>query len=120
MKLTEVARFVADVTQAVAFYRTLLGAEPSYADSSVATFRKDGVTFLIHERYTPGPGELPCEDHVAFSVASVDATVEALVAKGLSIEFATKDYAWGRSAYLRDPDGSLIEITECEDFGRSG
>jgi len=23
-----------------------------------------------------------------------------------------KDYYWGRSAYLRDPDGHLVEITK--------
>jgi hypothetical protein len=27
------------------------------------------------------------------------------------MEVSPKDYYWGRSAYLRDPDGQLIEIT---------
>jgi hypothetical protein len=31
--------------------------------------------------------------------------------QGLTLEVAPKDYYWGRSAYLRDPDRHLVEIT---------
>jgi len=114
MKLTEVARFVDDVPRSVEFYRTLLGVEPSYAEANMATFQCDGVTILIHRRYTPGPGDLPCEDHIAFSVPSVDEAVAILVKRGMTIQFPPKDYDWGRSAYLRDPQSSLVEIAQLE------
>ena len=112
MKLSEIARFVEDVPRSVDFYRALLGIEPSHADSNLATFHHDGVTLLIHQRYTPGPGELPCEDHIAFSVPSVDEAVVALLARGMTVQFPPKDYHWGRSAYLRDPSGSLVELAQ--------
>lgn len=115
MKIVEVARFVEDVSQAKEFYSGLLGAEPIHEDPSIAIFQHDGVTYLIHERYVPGPDELPCEDHIAFGVSSVDETVQMLVQQGLSVAYPPRDYDWGRSAYLREPGGSLIEITELRD-----
>jgi len=32
--------------------------------------------------------------------------------EGLKVDIPPHDYYWGRSAYLRDPDGSLIEVTK--------
>lgn len=112
MKLIEIARFVDDVPAAVAFYRSFLRSEPTYCDETLATFINDGMTVLVHRRYEPGPGELPCEDHIAFGVADVDQTILALQQQGLTIEFPPRDYDWGRSAYLREPVGSLIEIAQ--------
>ena len=112
MKLVEIARFVDDVPKAIVFYRTLLGKEPSYSDDSLATFDLDGVTVLIHKRYESGPGDLPCENHIAFGVDDVDQCVAALEQQGLTIEHPVRDDDWGRSAYLREPTGSLFEIAQ--------
>ena len=112
MKIVEIARFVDDVPKAIEFYRLLLGVEPSYRDESLATFDSHGVTVLVHHRYEPGPGDLPCEDHIAFGVDDVDLAVAALEQQGLTVEHPPRDYDWGRSAYLREPAGSLIEITQ--------
>ena len=38
--------------------------------------------------------------------------IGALANQGLSIEVPPADYYWGRSAYLRDPDGHQVEITK--------
>ncbi len=110
MKLTEIARFVEDVAATTRFYSTLLGIEPSYSDDSIATFKHFGVTILIHARYQPGPDDLPCEDHIAFGVENLDQSVSDLSKKGMTLEFPPRDYDWGRSAYLRDPAGALVEI----------
>jgi catechol 2,3-dioxygenase-like lactoylglutathione lyase family enzyme len=112
MRIVEIARFVDNVESAKEFYRALLGVEPTYADAMLATFEHLGVTYLVHQRYVPGSDDLPCEDHVAFGVADVDATVKLLVGRGLTVEFGPRDYDWGRSAYLREPGGSLIEICQ--------
>jgi len=39
---------------------------------------------------------------------------QTLVKQGLVMEIPPKDYYWGRSAYLRDPDGHQVEITREE------
>jgi catechol 2,3-dioxygenase-like lactoylglutathione lyase family enzyme len=110
-KLVEIARFVEDVPAMTQFYRQFLGIEPTYGDDTIATFHHCGLTMLIHQRYVPGPDGPPCEDHLAYGVADVDAAVAELVGKGLSISYPPKEYDWGRSAYLRDPAGKLVEIT---------
>jgi len=110
MKLCEVARFVSDVPAATASYAKLLGAAPVHADDGIAIFVVEGVTWLLHCVYEPGEGELPPEDHVAFAVDDLDAACAELAAAGLMVERAPADYDWGRSAYLRDLDGRLIEL----------
>ena len=117
MKIVEMARFVDDVPKATVFYRALLGTEPSYCDSSLATFDVGGMTVLVHQRYEAGPGDLPCEDHIAFGVDDVDQAVAALERQGLKVEHPPRDYDWGRSAYLREPAGSLVEITQHSTVG---
>lgn len=112
MKIIEIARFVDDVPKAIEFYWLLLGVEPSYSNDSLAKFNSHGVTVLVHIRYEPGPGDLPCEDHIAFGADDLDQTVAALEQQGLIVEYPPRDYDWGRSAYLREPAGSLIEIAQ--------
>lgn len=112
MKLIELARFVDDVPATASFYTLLLGCPPSYQDDGIATFDVEGMTVLIHRRYEPGPDDLPCEDHVAFGVPDLDEAIEKLAALGMQIAFPPRDYDWGRSAYLRDPEGKLVELAQ--------
>jgi catechol 2,3-dioxygenase-like lactoylglutathione lyase family enzyme len=34
------------------------------------------------------------------------------VSNGLRLLVEPRDYPWGRSAYLRDPDGRLVELAQ--------
>lgn len=111
MRLIEVARFVGDVGRTVAFYEGLLGTRARW-EGGAAFLDVGGVTLLIHERYRPGPGELPPEDHVAFGVGDLEAACRDLVARGYRFEAGPADWPWGRSAYLRDPEGRLVELHE--------
>jgi len=45
-------------------------------------------------------------------VAQVDAMWATLVRQGVTVDFGPSDYPWGRSAYVRDPDGRLVELHE--------
>lgn len=72
MRLAEIAIFTNDVDRTAEFYQKLLGVMPVHRGSGIAIFEAAGVEFLIHEQYTPGPGELPCENHVAFAVPDVE------------------------------------------------
>lgn len=112
MKLIEIAKFTDNVSSMSAFYRQLLGEGPVAESPDMAIFMNSGVKIFIHNLYEAGEGELPPEDHLAFAVGDVDKTVADLQANGMKVEVLPKDYYWGRSAYLRDPDGQLIEITQ--------
>lgn len=111
MQLAELARFVDELDATVEFYGTLLDAGPTDRWPGGATFDLGGPTLLVHERYAPAPGDLPPEDHAAFAAEDVGAACEALTERGLDLEREPADYAWGRSAYLRDPAGNLVELT---------
>lgn len=114
MKLVETAYFTDDVTAMARFYRMLLGREPVAESDGMAIFLAGDTKIFIHQTYTPGEDDLPPENHTAFAVADVDAACRELLAQGLMVDRSPRDYYWGRSAYLRDPDGHLIEIIQSE------
>ena len=111
MELTEVTHFTDDVAGMRTFYRCLLGAEPIAESAGMAIFAVGPTRILIHQTYVPADGELPPENHIAFAVPDVDAACGRLAQHGLTVEIPPNDYYWGRSAYLRDPDGHLIELS---------
>lgn len=112
MKLHELAYFTDNVKGMADFYRGLLGAEPVAQSKDMAIFMSGGTKIFIHRNYPPSEGDLPQNNHIAFAVEDVDAACEALIQQGLIFEIPPKDYYWGRSAYLRDPDGHQVEITK--------
>lgn len=107
----EIARFTDRVEETVAFYSAVLGREPDIAHDGMAIFFIGNVKLFIHHSGDADPDGPPNDDHIAFSFDDVDAAVKAVGEKGLSFELAPHDYYWGRSAYLRDPDGRLVEIS---------
>lgn len=109
-KLTEIARFTPHLEVMVGFYQTLLGTAPAVRTEGMAIFMLGETKLFLHRSYIPNEGELPPEDHLAFTVPDVDAACEALASAGLAVEVPPKEYYWGYSAYLRDPDGKLIEL----------
>lgn len=112
MKLSELAYFTDNVPEMTDFYRRLLGVEPVAQSADMAIFLSGETKIFIHRNYPPSEGELPPRNHIAFAVADVDATCQALVEQGLIMETPPTDYYWGRSAYLSDPDGHLVEIMQ--------
>lgn len=112
MKFSEVAFFTDNVDSVGDFYERLLDAKPAYRGPGIAIFQYRGTQILIHRFYAPGPQDPPCENHVGFAVADLDRAVRDLRSRNVTIQMPPKDYAWGRSAYLRGPDGKLIELHE--------
>ena len=112
MKLAEIAFFTDQVQQMSAFYRRLLKVEPVASSDKMTIFFLNDTKILIHYRYPHQEGELPPENHHTFLVDYVDTCCQQLMSQGLNLEIPPQDYYWGRSAYLRDPDGHQIEITQ--------
>jgi catechol 2,3-dioxygenase-like lactoylglutathione lyase family enzyme len=111
-RFVEVALFTDGVDAGRAFYERLLGAPPEASWPGGAVFAAGDVKLLVHERGAPMEDGPPNEDHVAVGVADLDAACAALRADGLSFLVEPRDFPWGRSAYLRDPDGRLVELAE--------
>ena len=110
--LAEIAIFTDDVPAVSAFYRSLVGSAPVAEWPGGALFAVGDAKILVHERAASVADGPPNEDHFALSVTDLDLTCEALVAHGSALLLEPTDYAWGRSAYLRDPDGRLVELAQ--------
>jgi catechol 2,3-dioxygenase-like lactoylglutathione lyase family enzyme len=110
--VTEIALFTDDVEAATGFYAGLLGAAPVAEWPGGAIFAAGASKLLVHERSAALKDGPPNEDHFAFSVVDLDAACDELRAQGVSFLVEPRDYPWGRSAYLRDTDGRLVELAE--------
>lgn len=116
--VVELAFFTQDVLSLVAFYRKLLGGEPAFQSDQMALFQTDGLHILIHHQDPPRPEyEVeaegpPNEDHFAIGVKALDKAWEETGLGDATSAIGPATYPWGRSAYLRDPDGRLVEIQE--------
>jgi lactoylglutathione lyase len=115
VKLSQVRLMVDDVDRCFRFYRDVLGLEPSFGqegeeyasfragDGTVALFRRSGQGDVVGLRL-PGDSAL-----VVLEVDDVDAEAGRLADH--VIEGPVSQPAWGgRVAYLRDPEGNLIEL----------
>lgn len=117
LRLTELALFSGRVAEVTEFYAKLFGVAPVSAVPGKSMFVVDGVSVMVHEGPSPIPHEGPLfdedgyppdTDHFAFAVQDVDAACEVLRSRGIEAE--ARDFEWGRSAYVLDPDGRVVEI----------
>lgn len=109
--LVEVALFTDDVEAAKRFYGSLLGSEPEAEWSGGAIFAAGTAKLLVHERVGAVHEGPPNEDHFALGAPDLDGACDELRAQGFVFLVEPRDYPWGRSAYLRDPDGRLVELS---------
>ena len=77
-----------------------------------ATLQVGKVTVLVHTRGDAAETDPPNKDHFALQVEDLDGVCDDLRARGLVFLREPRDYPWGRSAYLRDPDGRLVELAQ--------
>jgi catechol 2,3-dioxygenase-like lactoylglutathione lyase family enzyme len=110
--LVEVALFTDDVDRLRAFYEHVLGRAPEASWPGGAVYAAGAVKLLVHERAGAAEEGPPNEDHVAIDVESVDGACAKLRKNGIELLVEARDYPWGRSAYLRDPDGRLVELAQ--------
>ena len=109
--LAEIAVFTDDVSATSAFYRGVLG-DPVAEWPGGTLFAVGGGKLLVHERAAAMADGPPNEDHFAMSVEDLDALCASLGANEYTFLVDARDYPWGRSAYLRDPDGRLVELAQ--------
>ena len=108
-RIAEVALFTTDVPKLVDFYERILGAPPRSRSESHAYFDVGPTTIFIHLATDEAPSGAPNGDHVAFAVRDQDGLSDALRSRGHDVT-GPKDFYWGRSAYVRDPDGRIVEL----------
>lgn len=112
---------VSDLDQSVTFYRDVLGLTLGHRSGPYAQFDTGPTRVSLYQRdamaETIGAGALrpPPPDapgfELGFKVGDVDAAYAELVERGAQPQTPPTDRPWGqRTAYLRDPDGHLVEL----------
>jgi catechol-2,3-dioxygenase len=107
-RVAEIALFTEDVAGLTAFYERLLARRPDSRSDSHASFDLGGTTLFIHVAGGESPDGAPNTDHVPIALDQEDAAERARTAGAEVV--GPQDFYWGRSAYLRDPDGRVIEL----------
>lgn len=118
---------VEDLDRTLPFYTNVLGLRLGHRSGDYAQL-DTGATrlgFYTRAAMTKTLGwslQPPAQDapgfEIGFKVPDVDATFAELVARGASPATPPTTRPWGqRTAYVRDPDGHLIELAQ--DLGRS-
>ncbi len=108
----EVALFTDDVAESLRLYGLLLGTAPVADWPGGAVFDAGDVKILVHDRGAGMANGPPNEDHIAIAVDDLDARCEELRSHGHSLLVEPREYPWGRSAYVRDADGRLVELVQ--------
>ena len=87
-------------------------ADPEGQTTALALFKRGAMAEAVGTADLPS--DAPCQDRIMliFAVEDVDDAVAALRKRGVQFAAGPRDFPdWGiRSAYLRDPDGNLIEL----------
>lgn len=121
--LSSAVLWVADIERALAFYQEAFGLRLRFVDSGVYAEVETGATVLAFtersfavEQACPsaggGPGEPPAPCELVLAVEDVDAAVAAAVAAGATLVRPPVAKYWGQVvAYVRDPDGHLLQIS---------
>jgi lactoylglutathione lyase len=113
---------VADVDRAVEFYVDGLGLELGHRSGPYAQLATGATRVALYERAAMAETlgrqlVAPSEDapgfELGFKVADCDAAYGELVGRGATPAVEPTDRPWGqRTAYIRDPDGHLIELAQ--------
>ncbi len=123
-RLAYIIRYPSDLQCSVAFYCDTLGLQIEYQAEGYVAFRMEGpVVFALFARErvpelfgteeSSSPSRNRHEGELAFLTENVDALHAALLRKDVDFLCAPTDRPWGeRTAYFKDPDGYLIEITQ--------
>jgi lactoylglutathione lyase len=125
MKLTApdyVILIVEDLDRALQFYTEVLGlrlghrsGEYAQLDTGLtrlALYTRDAMTKTLGLALE-APGANAPGFEIGFKVEDVDAAVSELLARGAAPLVPPTDRFWGqRTAYVRDPDGHLIELAQ--------
>jgi predicted enzyme related to lactoylglutathione lyase len=108
-RVVEIALFTDEPERLTAFYETLLKTSPAERWPGGASFDFGGLKLLVHVREPEGAGAPANRDHFAIGVQDVDTAADRLRSKEVDVQ-GPEDYDWGRSAYLVDPDGRMLEL----------
>jgi catechol 2,3-dioxygenase-like lactoylglutathione lyase family enzyme len=121
MRYASTILYVPDVGAAVDFYTSAFGLEPGFVapGGGYATLAGDGgqLAFAARDGIAESIGDEARREPAGFEVwietTDVPAAVERAVAAGAELVHEPVRKPWGQTvAYVRDPNGTLVELGE--------
>jgi catechol 2,3-dioxygenase-like lactoylglutathione lyase family enzyme len=113
---------VEDLDRALHFYTRVLGLRLGHRSGDYAQLDTGATRLALYTRTAMAktlsmPLDAPAANmpgfEIGFKVADVDAAFSELVARGALPVVPPTDRFWGqRTAYIRDPDGHLVELAQ--------
>jgi lactoylglutathione lyase len=113
---------VGDLERSLRFYRDVLGLPLGHRSGPYVQFATGRTRVALYERGAmastlgvalAAPAAAAPGFELGFKVRDCDAAYEELVRRGAAPAAAPTDRAWGqRTAYVRDPDGHLVELAQ--------
>ncbi len=118
--LDYVVLIVHDLDRALAFYHGAMGiplkhraerfAQLQTGTTRLGLFTRDAMAETLHQPLKPPNPDAPGFE-IGFKVDDVDAAYMELLAAGAGAVTEPETRPWGqRTAYVRDPDGNLVEL----------
>lgn len=93
------------------FYGRALGIEPAFRAGNWLPFNLAGGTFALHATGGGDRGELR-DFKLSFDVDDIEIAVVRWKAQGAQVLRGVADEAFGKRAFLADPDGRQVEIVQ--------
>jgi lactoylglutathione lyase len=122
VRLDYTVLIVEDIDRSLDFYIDILGIPLGHRSGGYAQLRTGSTRLALYTRESmqetlatelapPAPNAPAFE--IGFVVEDVDATYADFTAKGATPASPPTTRPWGqRTAYLRDPDGHLVELVQ--------
>lgn len=116
-KLSAIVIIVEDLDMCMTFYQDMFGLVAGFTDDVSAAYTMENQDFVLLQ--TNAAAEMVGEEALSagnrtmlcLAVEDVDATYQALTAKGLNFVKPPKSQHWGRrTAYFADPEDNLWEL----------
>ena len=105
-RLSNVIIFTPDVERMRRFYQDRIGLTVAREGHGWAALRPAGAALWLHALGTRHQPEVA----IAFHVEDLDAATTALRAHGSDVTERENDAIFGRIAYFRDPDATLVDL----------
>ena len=120
--VSHIAIGVSDMDRALRFYTGVLGLRLGHRSGDYAQLDTGATRLALFTRSAmaktlgislDAPAANAPGFEIGFKVADVDAAFSELIARGAPPVVPPTDRFWGqRTAYVRDPDGHLVEIAQ--------
>ncbi|MDZ4717634.1 MAG: VOC family protein [Roseiflexaceae bacterium] len=110
-----IALLTSNFAQMLTFYTETLGLPVvgAFSGGTIVFLQVGGTTIELIERANYTAPQIGGWEHLAFTVADVDAAYDQLKALGVPFHVEPKDTAppaEARIAFFKDPDGNILEL----------